>query len=277
LIAEALLLLAAAGALTVAGCRSAPAARRDVRIAGSDTMLPLNRRLAEEYMREHPGVAVRVAGGSTGRGVDALLTEEVDLCAASRPLTPDEIRRLHDRFDTIGLRFLMARDALSVYVHPSNTVRSLTVAQLAAVFSGAVDNWSSVGGEDAPIEPVVRTPSSGTHHFFRDHVLQGEAYATTALYAVRPRDVIDLVGAHPSAIGYGGLAHGPGVVQLRVDGVAATTETVRDGSYPLARYLYFYATEPPLGETKSFVDWCVGVRGQRVVDEAGFVPLWPDR
>jgi phosphate transport system substrate-binding protein len=240
-------------------------------------MLPLNRLLAQEYMREHPGVAVRVGGGGTGRGVDALLSGRIDLCAASRPFTPDEIRALHDRFDTIGLRFLVARDALSVVVHPSNTVRSLTLAQLAEVFSGRADDWSLVAGEVAPIETVVRPPSSGTHQFFRDHVLQGEAYSATARTAARPDDVISLVSLRPNAVGYGGLSHGAGVVQLRVDGVAATPETVRDGSYPLARYLYFYATRPPAGATKAFVDWCVGVRGQRVVETAGYVALWPDR
>jgi phosphate transport system substrate-binding protein len=258
------------------GCRTAPADRPEVRIAGSDTMLALNRRLAEVFMRTHPGVAVEVMGGGTGSGVDALINRQVDLTAASRPFTADEIRSLHDRFETIGLRFLIARDALSVYVNPSNTVRDLSLDQLRAIFSGRITRWSDVGGPDEPIVVVLRPPSSGTYRFFREHVLKDADYSPAAMAAIRTGDVVAAVRERPGAVGYGAVIHGTDLPRVRVEGVDASVENVRTGSYPLARYLYFYATAPPEGTNKQFLDWCVGPEGQAVVADVGFVPLWID-
>jgi phosphate transport system substrate-binding protein len=264
------LLLAAAVA---AGCTTAPGAQL-VRVAGSDTMLDLNRRLAEAFMRSHPGAAVRVEGGGTGAGVEALIAGEVDLCAASRPFTAEEVAALHARAGTLGVRVLLARDALSVYLHPDNPVRDLSLDELRRVFGGEVASWAALGGRDEPILAVVRPPTSGTHRFFREHVLGGEGFASVARVAARTADVVEAVGTTPGAIGFGGLVFGPGLVHARIDGVAPTAGAVRDGSYPLARYLYYYATAPPSGPTKAFTDWCVTPAGQAVVAETGFIPLW---
>jgi len=227
-------------------------------------------------MSLHPGVAVRVEGGGTGTGVEALLSGSVDLCAASRPFRPQEIQALYERFGTMGIRYLVARDALVVLVHPDNPVRGLTPEQLGAVFSGGIEDWSELGAPPGPIEVIIRPPSSGTHHFFRDHVLLKADYAPGSVIGIRSRDVEDRIRSRPLAIGFGGMVQGEGLVRLEIDGVPATAETVRDGSYPLARYLYFYATEPPSGDPAHFVEWCAGPAGQREVSEAGFVPLWVD-
>jgi phosphate transport system substrate-binding protein len=237
-------------------------------------MLVLNRRLAEEFMRLHPGVAVRVAGGGTGSGVQALIEGTVELCAASRPFSAQEVAGLHQSFGTLGVRFLIARDALSVYLHPANLIRDLSMEQLARVFTGEVDRWSAVGGADRPIVVVTRPPNSGTHRFFRDHVLGGAAYVSSARVATHTADVVEAVRGDPSAIGYGGLVFGPELVHCRVDGAAPTPEQIRDGSYPLARYLYLYSAGVAAGRTKEFLDWCMGAEGQLVVEEVGFVALW---
>jgi phosphate transport system substrate-binding protein len=263
-------------ALWAAGCHTAPAERRDVRIAGSDTMLDLNRRLAEAFMRANPGVAVLVEGGGTGSGIKALLERRVDLAAASRPFTPDEVSGLFEEFGTIGLRFLVARDALSVFIHPANPIRDLDQDQLRALFTGESTNWSAVGGYEEQVVVVNRPPNSGTHRFFRDHVLRGTEYVADAVTVPRTVDVVSAVGAHPGAIGYGAVIFGTELPKVRIDGVEGSVDNVRDGSYPLGRYLYFYATAPPDGNNKLFLDWSLGPEGQAVVSEVGFVPLWMD-
>jgi phosphate transport system substrate-binding protein len=219
-------------------------------------------------------MAIRVSGGGTGEGVEQLLASAADLCAASRPFRPDEVQALNRGFGTLGLRYLIARDALSVYVHPSNPLRSLDLDQIKRLFAGRVARWSELGGADLPVTVVIRPPSSGTHHFFRDHVLADADYAGDAEVAARVGDVIARVAAEPGAVGYGDLAHDGAVVAVRVDGVDATPGTVRSGDYPLARYLYYYAVEPPDGGLRDYLDWCLGPEGQRLVREVGFIALW---
>jgi phosphate transport system substrate-binding protein len=269
----------ATGLLAVAlgGCAASTTIEgNEVRLQGSDTMVELNRRLAEAFMRANPGVAVVVEGGGTSSGVSALIGGRVDLAAASRPFSPEEIADLHGSVGTLGVRFLIARDALSVYLHPTNPVAELSLDELRSLFAGGIANWSELGGRDQEVVVVVRPPNSGTHRFFRDHVLKGDEYADGALTVSRTADVVRAVAGDPAAIGYGGIIFGEGLRHCRIGGVEPSSVTVRAGSYPLARYLYLYAAAPPRGWIKSFVDWCTAPEGQQVVQEVGFIPLWVD-
>jgi phosphate transport system substrate-binding protein len=247
-----------------------------VTIKGSDTMLELNRRLAAAYMLEHPGVPIRIEGGGTRSGVEALVAGEADFAAASRPLAPDDVASLYNQFQTLGVGFLVARDALSVYLNPANPVRNLSLGDVRSIFSGAITDWSEVGGLSQPIVVVIRPPSSGSHRFFRDHVLRGGPYASSAMSRLRTADVVDAVQSDPAAVGYGGLAQGDDLVHCAIDGVDPNETNLREGRYALARYLVFYAAAPPEGNARAFVEWCLGPRGQEIVREVGFIPLWTD-
>jgi phosphate transport system substrate-binding protein len=267
--------MVAVAVLLAAACASSPGpAPGEVRVVGSDTMLVLNRRLAEVYMAGHPGEVIVVEGGGTGRGVEALIAGSTEVCAASRPLTAGEVRRLHERFGTLGVRFLVARDALSVYLNPANPVRDVSMEDLRGLFGGRIRSWRELGGADVPVGVVIRPTTSGTHHFFRDHVLHGEEYAAGATVAARTVDVVSAVLADPGAVGYGGVAYGAEVVHARIEGVAPTADGVRRGGYPLARYLTFTTVAPPRGAVRRFIDWCLADEGQRVVAEVGYVALW---
>ena len=263
-------------AAAICGCRSVPPSpERELRIKGSDTMLILNRRLAEGFMRSHPGVSVRVEGGGTSTGVEALIRSEVSICAASRPLAAAEVQRLFDAFGLLGVRIPIARDALSVWVHPENPVRDLSVDELGRIFAGSVGVWSDLGGEDLEINVVVRPPASGTFRFFRDRVLAGGPYSNRAVTAAATRDVVERIAADPGAIGYGGAAYATaGVRALAIDGALPTAESDEAGGYPLMRHLVFYTAAPPAGLVRTFIDWCQGPQGQAVVAEIGYLPLW---
>lgn len=241
-------------------------------------MLELDRRLAEAFMRAHPGLRVEVAGGGSSLGVAALLDGRAEIAAVSRPLASDEVAGMHERFGTLGVRFLVARDALSVFVNAANPVRDLTLAELRAVFTGQTVSWSDIGGGPGSILVVVRPPTSGTHRFFRDHVLGGAPFAAHAVSAATTRAVLEQVAAQASAIGFGGIAYrAEGVAHVAVGGVAPTPDNVRRDRYPLSRYLSFVVVQPPSGLAQRFIDWCLGAEGQKVVEEVGYLPLWRRR
>lgn len=241
---------------------------------GSDTMLPLNRHLATTFMSTHPGAVVVVEGGGTGVGARALIDGRVDLAAASRALAPDEVEALFNETGTLGIRYLVALDAIAIYLHPDNPVTSLSFEQLGGLFSGRMPSWRSVGGGGDGVAVVIRPPTSGTHRFFRDHVLAGGPYASCAVTVRRTQDVIAAVASNADAIGYGGLAYSGDVVHAAVDGIAPNPRTIREGAYPLARYLFYYATEPPDGIVRTYVDWVIGPEGQEAVAETGLLALW---
>ena len=268
--------LAVLSALVGAACGSTSGVDDGtVVVVGSDTMLELNRRLAEAFMRGHPGTRIVVEGGGSRIGIERLIEGTASIAAASRPLSSAEVAQLYASHDTLGVRFLIAQDALSVSVNAANPVRDLSRDRLRGLFTGTIADWREVGGEPGAVRVIVRPPSSGTQRFFKDHVLGGTPYAASATVAATTRGVLEAVAADRWAIGYGGVAYRiPGVVQVAVDGVDPTVVNVGRGRYPLSRYLAFYTPAPPAGLLRVFIDWCVGSEGQRVVGDVGYVPLW---
>lgn len=240
-------------------------------------MLPLTALLARVFGEANPGVRVGVEGGGSTAGIAALIDGRADVCASSRPLTAAEAQRLHQRHGRLGVRVQVARDALEVFVHPDNPVRSLTMLQLKGIFAGRIRQWEKVGGTGGTIEVLIRPPASGTHGFFRAVVLHGEEYAPFATVIDTTAELIELVSADETAIAYGGMAYErEGVVAVTIDGAPPTVEAARSGAYPLSRYLYVITVGPPAGLVKGLVDFALSPRGQQVVAEAGFIPLFED-
>lgn len=245
-----------------------------MRITGSDTMLTLARRWAEAFMRLHPGIVVHVQGGGTGAGVVALVDGRADLGTGSRPLLPSEVQRLNEKHASLGVSFRCARDGVSVYLNPANPVRDIDLPRLKELFAGRIVNWREVGGPDARVHILRRPPNSGTHQLFRELVLDEEDYAPEAVIVPTTAAVVDAVRHDPAAVGYGGLAFAPDLVHCAVGGHPPTAANVRNGSYPLARYLYLHSVRRPRGWPRRFVDFVFSDEGQRIVEEVGFVSLW---
>lgn len=244
-----------------------------IRLKGSDTMIILAELWAEEYMKSNPGIAVYAEGGGTATGMEALINGEVDICTASRPIRPNEARRLVERQGYLGVSFLVAKDALSIYLHPENPVRNLTMAQLKEIYTGRITSWKEVNGQDAEVVLFSRSPNSGTYLYFQEHVLEGQPYSPSATTRTGTEAIAREISKNPSAIGYGGIAYGKDLVHCKINNVAPTEENVRNDSYPISRYLYFYTIKEPSGGVKKFIDWVLSKDGQAAVKEIGYVPL----
>jgi phosphate transport system substrate-binding protein len=253
-------------------------AGRGITLKGSDTMVILGQRWAEAYMAANPGAIVQVTGGGSGTGIAALINGTTDVCQASRPMKEDEKRKLRDRFQTMGTEIPVAKDGLAVYLHASNPVQALTIAQLRSVYTGAVTNWKQLGGKDAPITLYGRENNSGTYVYFKDHVLLGRDYSPRCQTLPGTAAVVNAVSKDPNGIGYGGAAYAAGVRDcgIRKDdaspAVLPAEATVRDGSYPLTRYLYFYTRTRPAGDVKKFVDFVLSPAGQALATKVGYFP-----
>ncbi len=236
-------------------------------------MVILAQRWAEEFMKQHGGIAVYVEGGGTATGVEALIKGKIDICTASRPLRSTEARRLAESHQSLGLATLAAKDGLSIYLHPDNPVRNLTLAQVQGIFTGKITNWREVGGENDAIVALSRSPNSGTYLYFQEHVLEGQEYGAHVIVLPTTLAIVAEIGKNPQAIGYGGLAYGRQLVHCNIDGVAPTEENVRKNAYPIARYLYLYTIQKPQGVVKLFMDWVLSQEGQRLIKEIDYIPL----
>ncbi len=250
-----------------------------ITIKGSDTMVLLGQRWAEDYMAKHSGTTIQVTGGGSGTGISALINGTTDICQASREMKAEEKNSLKEKYKTTGQEIPVARDGLSVYVNATNPVKQLNMDELRLIFTGKITNWKEVGGKDAKIIVYSRENSSGTYVFFKEHVLKNADYTPRAQSMPGTAAVVNAVAKDKNAIGYGGAAYAKGIHVLLVkkdDSSPAVTPDlahVQDGSYPLSRPLFFYLRDKPAGEIKALVDWVLSKEGQEIVTKVGYFPV----
>jgi phosphate transport system substrate-binding protein len=245
-----------------------------IRIQGSDTMKILVSLWAEEYMKQHKNVSIYASGGGSAQGIRALIDGEIDICASSRPLLPHEVRDLAAKHNRLGISFLVAKDALSVYINPENRVKNLTLDEIQKIFTGEIKNWKEVGGQDEKIYVINRSPNSGTFYYFKEHVLSDMAYVSAAEIRHSTQEVVNAVKERKNAIGYGGTAYGAEVDHCRINNVSPTMQNVLEDKYPISRYLYLYTIDTPRGAVADFIDWILDEPGQAIVATIGYIPLW---
>ena len=252
---------------------------------GSDTIVNLALAWAEQYQSMHPQVRISVTGGGSGTGIAALINGTVDIANASRQIKGEELDEA--RYNgTDPIEFVIARDAIAVIVHSSNPVTQLTIQQISDIYSGVINNWQAVGGEDRPIVRLSRETNSGTHVYFLETVLRlGQAgnntlFATNTLLLPSSEGIIAEVSDNPNAIGYDGLGYVTPDVQVlavaRDAGgpyVLPSAETVNQNEYPIARDLYMYTAGEPTGAVKQYLDWILSPESQEIILELGFVPV----
>lgn len=256
------------------GCGVKPTEVAVITIKGSDSMLQLTENLAEEYMKLNPGISIYVYGGGTSEGVKALIRNEVDICTASRNLKPDEAKDLADYYGSIGLFYLVAKDALSIYLNKNNPVNDISISQLKELFNCNITNWKTLGGKDQDVKLVTRNPNSGTYLYFKEHVLEGEEYCDRVIIQSTTKDVIEYVEDYVSAIGYGSMGYGANVTHAKINGIEPSEKNAQNDTYPITRYLHFFTTQLPKGAVKEFVNWVLSPEGQKIVKQSGFIPLW---
>ncbi len=256
-------------------------------IKGSDTMVNMVQRLAEVYMKTHPGTSLAVTGGGSGTGIAALINGKVDIANSSRAIKEKEVEQAKARgVSPVG--FVIAMDGLSVITHESNPLDSLTVEQIGRIFKGEVTNWKQVGGPDLLISLYGRQSNSGTFVYFRERVLKGD-YSQRMKRMNGNAQIVEAVKRDRAAIGYVGVGYvkdeasgkvvagiKPLAIRSKAGAPAASpldAEAVKAGHYPLARPLNQYTNGEPKGAILDFIRWETGEEGQRVAVEMGFFPI----
>ena len=268
-----MLACAAAVALGAVGC-SSDGSSGEVTVAGSTTCLPIAESVAEEF-RAETGVNVLVSGLGSSAGNEAVSAGTADIASSSRYLTVEE--------QQLGLTpVVIAHDGIAVIVNKDNPIESLSIGQLRAIYSGAVDNWKDVGGADVPIQLVNRDEASGTREAFKSMVMASTEFDRSAAVLQGTGQVRDVVSRSEGAIGYISMGFVDSkfttteVKAIKVEGVEPTEETVVSGEYPIARDLYFFVKGEPTEDAQAYIDYMLSPDQDDLVREAGFVPVEHD-
>ncbi len=267
----------------IGGCEK----KKVIRNSGSDTMVNLAQVWAEEYHRVVTDVSVEISGGGSGTGIANLINGITDIANASRDMTADERKKIRDTKGADPIETMVGYDALGVYVHRDNPIDSLTLEQLAGIYveGGGITKWSQLGVDPAKVgndEIVVagRQNSSGTYAYFREHVLSKKDFRRGINEMSGSKDVVELVGKTPGAIGYSGMGYKTDEVKFvkiapktGEPAYEATLENVTAGHYALARPLFLYTLPETSDEAKAYIQWILSDKGQDILLKEGYIPV----
>ncbi|OGS21258.1 MAG: hypothetical protein A3J83_06730 [Elusimicrobia bacterium RIFOXYA2_FULL_40_6] len=256
-----------------------------LQIKGSDTMVNLVQAWSEEFTKENPDANMSVTGGGTGTGIASFISGSCDIVAASRQMEPKEIE-LAKRNGLEEKEITVSLDGIAVVVNPNNPVGKLTIDQLRDIFTGKVKNWKEVGGKDTKIVLLSREINSGTHVFFKEHILRkgnpkaSEEFDPGALLLPSSQAIADEVAQNADTIGYYGMGYispkqkliavskGPGMPYI-----LPSIETVQKNTYPISRPLYLCTKKDASEGVTKFVDFTLSPKGQEIVKKLDFVPV----
>ena len=245
----------------------------NISMNGSTTVLPIAQKTAEAYMKEHPDAKISISGGGSGNGIKALIDKTTDIANSSRAIKKDEMEQAKAK-GSDPVEFIVAFDCIVPVVHPSNPIKNITVDQLKALYKGEIRNWKEIGGADKPVVIISRDTSSGTYEVWEEKIMKKERVFPGALLQASNGAIVQAVSKNPNAVGYIGLGYMDNSVKmLSVNGITGSKETTLNKSFPVSRPLYMYTPVKPAGDIKKFMDFVVSDKGQKLVEEEGFIPL----
>ena len=261
-----------------------------IQIDGSSTVFPLAEAVAEGFQQQTQGrVRVTVGESGTGGGFRKFCRGETHISNASRPISASEMATCR----AAGIQYVevpVAFDALTVVVHPSNPLRSITTAQLRRIWEpeaqGRINNWRQVDPSfpDMPLVLFGPGTASGTFDYFTEAV-NGRARASRSDYTPSEDDnvIVQGVASNNGGMGYFGLAYyeenRSRLHALSVDSgngpVAPSVATAENGTYaPLSRPMFIYINAAALRrpQVQQFAQYFVN-NAARYAAQVDYVPL----
>jgi phosphate transport system substrate-binding protein len=252
------------GFVALSGCGSR--GRNTVTLAGSTAFQPFAEKLAERYLAAHPDASINVQGGGSAVGIQAAISGAAQIGMADLVQLPEEAKSL--------TATAVARDGIAIVVNPSNPVSGITSSQAHDIFAGRIRSWKDLGGLEAKIRIICREEGSGTRRSFDQLVLGGDRVSSDALFQNSNGTCREAVTSDPNSIGYVSI----GLVNQKVkallwNGIAATNANVGNGSYPLARPIYFLTRGEPAPHVRQFIDYVLSAEGQGILETEGLIPV----
>ena len=259
------MMMAAVLALSVlAGCGSNKTTS-SVTTDGSTSMEKVIGALGEAFQND-TGISFTYNPTGSGSGIKAVQEGRCDIGLSSRDLKAEE--------KEAGLNgTILAYDGIAIIVHPENPVSDLSLETIAKIYTGEITNWSEVGGNDTEIVLIGREAGSGTRDGF-ESITDTEDACQYRQELTSTGDVITTVAQNPGAIGYASVASVKDTVKaLKVDGVAPTEETIKDGSYVVQRpFVLVTKTDAELSEAaQKFFDYITSADANEIIAAAGVV------
>jgi len=229
--------------------------------------------LAKQYELSKLG-KVTMQPFSTISGIDAVNDGTADVAGSARPAMPGRAEETNLTF------YPVAWEAMVPITSPKNPADSVTLKQLYDIYSGQLKSWKDLGGADEPINLyAIAAPLDGVDYVLRKYIYnKGDQPVWAGRQYMNTAKLEEGVTIDPHGLGFTTLSSVWGnksIKILKVEGIAASTATVKDGSYPLYAPLYLAAKKDSKNfeATEKFINYASSDAGKAIIRKHQLVPI----
>lgn len=262
-----------------------------VKSVGSDTLNNLMTLWAEDFNRFYPNVSIEIEGKGSSTAPPALIEGQSQFGPMSRAMKSSEVDEFEKKYGYKPTPIRVAVDALAVFVHKDNPIESLSMEQVAQIFSvqgPRTMTWGDLGltGEWAnkPLSLYGRNSASGTYGYFKKVALGNADFKPAVKEQPGSSSVVQGCATDKFAIGYSGIGYAtadvravPLAFETGDEAFPATADYAYSGDYPLARFLYVYVNHRPNSQLdpirREFIRMIFSRQGQEVAIKDGYYPV----
>ncbi len=220
------------------------------------------------------GIKIHLSGGGATKGIRQVAKLQKDIGGSCRfKLEPNEEEKVAEMHP-------VAWDALVVIVNKDNPVKGISMEQLRQVYLGKITNWKELGGEDQPIDLMIRKGKiSGVGYTLRRLVFVNADIEFKSSHVFPSTGPLEkAIVANKNAIGVTGIssARKRDVKMLALGGKMPTYENIKKGRYELYRPLYLVSNinNPNNREVLKFIRFAQSKKGRDIIRKNKVVPYF---
>ncbi len=270
-----------------------PSMSNDLKIYGTFSVLNILKNNKDLFNAKFPNIHIDIEGGDSGEAIAQLIDGKIALAGSSRIPSAEERKRAIKLNRPIS-DHKIALDSVVVFTNKSNPIEVLSIDDLKKIYKQEHIKWNEIAGSnaDAEITRFSLSKQSGTYAFFLDRVMFSEAMSDKVVHVYDPIQMIQLISANPTAIGFASLSavresgsdkvkvikiasvfNEQGTKPLTADGTIAV-DVIQRGEYPLTRYLYLVTAGEISDEVAKVIDFMRSPEVQAKLADYGLVGIY---
>jgi|688.fasta_scaffold00064_116 phosphate transport system substrate-binding protein len=266
---------------------------KDIVVKGSGALIQVFEDYKNGFRIDNPGLNLNLQVTDSTVAINDLIDGKIDVASCSRIPTVAERKKAVKFSNKELVDHKIAFDVVVVIVNKANPIEILSVEDLQKIYSNEAIRWKDFQGLDVPIKKYSKTFEHGTVSFFKERVLYGAPFSNDVTQIYDIKQILDLVENDPNAISFASLSdvknrnvkilniatvfddRGVSPVTIDVNGnVSIAVDMVKQGQYPLSRYLYLVTAGKLTTNVAKFIDYMRSGSVQSKLDQYSLVSIY---
>jgi phosphate transport system substrate-binding protein len=256
---------------------------------------PVVKKETDEFMRLNKESKINSSVKTTNELFADLMNGDIKTVLVDRDFNQQEKDYLA-KYNIEIKKNKFARNGIGIIVNPSNPVTKLNFIELRKIFSGEIDDWKNLEGDNkdvykGKIKPFIARKNSALHDYFKERILIGKEYYKSDVICSTSTQMLDEIKKDKNGIGFISMSWitkfadtlDTMVKPLKIapvdsngvigDYVGLHQGYIANETYPLIFDAFEISRDFEMNVSVGFISFLLSYDGQKIVLNSGLVPV----